>query len=154
MSSTTDCMKEDEYSDFTLNTGVQVVVLILCGLPITLAIGFACWTFMNRRTKVVRASQPFFLYMICFGVFLLSSATIPLAITNSTSEEMQTIICNARIWLYAIGCSVILSALEAKLDRINKIMHSSKRCVRIKVTVRDTLKHMVVLNMLGCQYIS
>ena len=138
-------------SDFTLSTGVQLVVLILSGLSMAMAVGFSVWTFVNRKGRVVTASQPFFLYMICLGVFVLSLASAPLAIKESSNIDdfMHEIACNAKVWLYAIGYSVFLSALEAKLDRINRIMRSSSRCVRIKVTVCDTVTHMIAL--VGCK---
>ena len=139
---TSDCaMKFDEYSDFTLHFGVEVVVLMLAGLSMIMSIGFATWTFINRRTRVVRASQPFFLYMICLGVFILSTATIPSTIREDKNEGMHSIECNLRIWLYVIGSSIILSALEAKLARINRIMKASQGFRRIKVTVCDTVSN-------------
>jgi hypothetical protein len=141
-----NCVLEfDEYSDFTLHVGVEVVVLMLTGLSMIMSIGFATWTFINRRTsRVVMASQPFFLYMICLGVFILSTATISFSAIREEryeNEEMHSLECNFRIWLYVIGSSIVLSALEAKLARINKIVRSSQRFIRIKVTVWDTVSN-------------
>lgn len=52
---------------------------------------------------------------------MLSLASTPLAIKASPNidDSMHEIACNAKVWLYAIGCSVILSALEAKLVPFN-----------------------------------
>jgi hypothetical protein len=118
-----------------------VVVLMLAGLSMIMSIGFATWAFINRRTRVVRASQPFFLYMICLGVFILSTATIPFTIREDKNEEMHSNECNFRIWLYVVGSSIVLSALEAKLARINRVMKSSQGFRRIKVTVCDTVSN-------------
>ena len=59
-----------------INPLTQVVGLTLFGVLMTATIGFAIWTCKHRATKVVRASQPFFLYLLCkycsfFSVFIL-----------------------------------------------------------------------------------
>jgi hypothetical protein len=43
------------------NTGVICVVYIFCLSSLGFGLVCAAWTFLNRRRKIVRASQPFFL---------------------------------------------------------------------------------------------
>ena len=51
--------------------GLKVFGLTLCGIIIALAIGFSCWTYYNSKRRVVRASQPIFLYIISAGTLLM-----------------------------------------------------------------------------------
>eukprot|EP00751_Fragilariopsis_kerguelensis_P017588 CAMPEP_0170834594 /NCGR_PEP_ID=MMETSP0734-20130129/1062_1 /TAXON_ID=186038 /ORGANISM="Fragilariopsis kerguelensis, Strain L26-C5" /LENGTH=380 /DNA_ID=CAMNT_0011201215 /DNA_START=879 /DNA_END=2018 /DNA_ORIENTATION=+ len=130
---------------------------------ILLAIGLAIWTMMNRKTRIVRASQPFFLLMICGGTIILASAIIPIAFdpeyVHSPEHEVDYLVdlkltvidlpeeyalkmkrsCTSTLWLCCIGIAIIFSALFSKAYRINKIMRSSKLCRRIQVRVQDTL---------------
>jgi hypothetical protein len=48
-----------------INYSTKVVALTLFGVIMTATIGFAIWTYIHRVTRVVRASQPFFLYLVC-----------------------------------------------------------------------------------------
>lgn len=55
----------------TIHTNIKVISYVLCILTILLAIGFSSWTMNNRKTRIVNASQPFFLYMICKFIFCI-----------------------------------------------------------------------------------
>lgn len=68
-----------------------------------------------------------------------------------TSLVGCSISCNLTIWFAAIGISVVFSALFAKTYRINKIVKSSKKFRRIRITIWDTLKPVfavLVLNLI------
>ena len=47
--------------------------------------------------------------------------------------------------LFAIGFGIIISTLFAKTYRINKVISSSKKCRRVKITVQDTLYPVVIM---------
>jgi hypothetical protein len=53
------------------STGVRATALTLCGISILLSLCCMGWTFVNRNTRIIRASQPFFLYIICVGTIIL-----------------------------------------------------------------------------------
>jgi len=111
------------------------------GLVTCLSIGFGAWTFLNRKNKVVRASQPFFLIMMCVGVFISAMVFIPMSIDDQepfTVEDCQRA-CKAVIWFPSVGLTISHSALFSKLWRINKIFQSSKQLKHIKVTKRDVI---------------
>lgn len=129
-----------------INRITRGTALTFCSIAICSAIGFAIWTWMNRNTRVVKASQPFFLYVICFGVVILASKVIPSTMDQKmASKSALDKGCNGVVWLFCLGVSLILSALWAKTFRINRIMRSAKQFQRIKVTVIDTLKPMALL---------
>lgn len=54
-----------------LDASIIVFAAIFCTLSIALAVACAWWTWCKRDTRIVRASQPLFLLIICFGTFIL-----------------------------------------------------------------------------------
>ena len=54
---------------------------------IAMGLLFRGWVAINRKHRVVKISQPIFLYLICFGVVVLSCAIFPLGIDDSGSTE-------------------------------------------------------------------
>jgi 7 transmembrane sweet-taste receptor of 3 GCPR/Receptor family ligand binding region len=127
------------------STGIRALVAAYCGIAILLSIGFASWTYAKRMTRVIRASQPFFLYLICVGTTILALSMIPLSLDHGVaSVEGCTVACNAVVWLIALGSTIIFSALFTKTHRINKILRSSRRFRRIKVETRDVVMPMIV----------
>jgi hypothetical protein len=38
-----------------------------------------CWTWLNRTSRPVQASQPFFMIMLCIGSIIMASAMIPMS---------------------------------------------------------------------------
>lgn len=54
---------------------------------IIMALLFGGWVGINRKNRVVKISQPFFLYIICFGVIVLSCAIFPLGVDDTDSTE-------------------------------------------------------------------
>ena len=123
---------EEEVTVIEFMNWIVVVAWILTALAIAFGLTCAVWTVIHRKSKIIRASQPFFLLLICTGAISLASATIPLIIGSAFC-------CNMRVWLRVIGISLMSSAFYSKLYRINKVMKSSKRCRRIKVDVKDVI---------------
>lgn len=122
------------------------VVLSLCAIAVLLAFWLTFWTYRHLKTRVVRASQPFFLYLICVGSVIASSAIIPNSFDHAiASIEGMNIACNSIIWLVCLGFGTIFSALFSKTYRINQIMRSARRFQRIKIQRRDAVKPMIVV---------
>mmetsp|Transcript_18477 Transcript_18477/g.39971 ORF Transcript_18477/g.39971 Transcript_18477/m.39971 type:complete len:910 (+) Transcript_18477:305-3034(+) len=133
-----------------LSTGFQVLGLILCGIIVGLSIIFACWTYRNRGLKVVRASQPIFLYLIASGTLLMGLAIIPATIDlGDTNQKGADAACMAFPWLLTSGFSLTFSALFTKTYRINQVMKSAAKFKRIKLTALDVMKPMTALLFLN-----
>jgi hypothetical protein len=47
----------------------------------------AIWTWKNRNARCVKASQPFFLILICVGTFVAASAAIPSTVDLSVASS-------------------------------------------------------------------
>ena len=128
-----------------LSPGLRIAGLCLAGIAMALSIGFACWTTIHRESKVVKASQPIFLNLICAGVCIMSSSIIPWSIdTGVASVAGCDIACVALPWLLVIGFSTVSSALFTKTRRINMIF-SNPSFKRIRVTPMDVARPMFAL---------
>mmetsp|Transcript_6401 Transcript_6401/g.16219 ORF Transcript_6401/g.16219 Transcript_6401/m.16219 type:complete len:961 (-) Transcript_6401:1939-4821(-) len=123
-----------------ISTGMRAVAFSFMAVSIIFAIAFAAWTKMNRISRVVRASQPFFLYLISVGCIIFSLAIVPLQYDTSFADvEACSKACISTAWLVSLGFSCIYSALYAKTYRINKVMEHAKHYKRITVSLKSTL---------------
>jgi hypothetical protein len=128
-----------------IGTGWRAAGLAMAGVILLLSIGFAVWTRRKRNTRVVKASQPLFLFIICAGCFLMGSSVIPLSFDDEiASEKGCDIACIAVPWILSIGWVISFSALFTKTHRINKIFHGAN-FKRIVVTPWDVMKPMMAL---------
>lgn len=129
---------------------LAILGYVLCGIIMVTCITFAAWTFWNRKSFIVKSSQPAFLYMILFGVLIMASAIIPLTIDDEKfSLEGCSIACMCVPWLISIGFVTTFSALFSKTWRINQIYRNAQQFRRVKVTARDVLVPFAVLMTLN-----
>jgi len=125
---------------------LAILGYVLFGILVFLSLAFATWTFVNKDTRVVRASQPRFLGMICGVTLIMASTIIPLTIDDENYNERGTdIACMSVPWLMSIGFTTTFAALFSKTWRINKIFHNPSCFSRIKVTAVDVIGPYVVL---------
>ena len=132
--------------DFQVNNNyignLAYVGYTLFSIIAIMSLGFVFWTLVNRKTRVVRASQPAFMAMICAGTLIMGSAIIPLSIDDENVEISQRgtdIACQSAPWLVVLGFCTIFSALFSKTWRIVKILEKAKKFERIKIATRDVL---------------
>jgi len=138
-----------------LGTGIRAAGYSLMSIVIGASIGFAIFTAVKRRHKVIRASQPFFLITCCLGCFIFISTIGPLSVDDSiASQRGCDIACAATPWLASVGFTTIFSALFAKIWRINKIWKNSDQFRRVKISEQDVLRPFLVLLFLNCLFLS
>merc|ERR1712190_84480 len=124
---------------------LRLAGLILCAIILFLSTFFAGWTFYHRKGKIVTASQPVFLYLICFGTFIMGTAIIPLSFDDEVaSQEGCTVACAIFPWLISYGFCVSFSALFSKTWKLNKLFFNSAMR-RIQVKTKDVILPMVAL---------
>lgn len=119
--------------------------LTFCGIMMTMSIAWAVWTYVNRGQRVVRASQPFFLGMLCVGCFLIASSIIPTSFQEPMSNITLNIGCMLFPWLACLGFVTAFSALFTKNRRINKIYQSARACRRVSIKPKHVIKPFVLL---------
>jgi hypothetical protein len=125
---------------------VRIPGLVLCGIMACAAIAFIIWIVTYQKHRVVRSSQPFFLIMLCVGVLVMSSTTIPLSVDDGVCSNFAGCdkACMASPWLISIGFVTCFSALFSKLWRVNRIFHH-QGFKRLVVTRKDALIPFAVL---------
>ena len=123
----------------------RLLILILGVLSLGLSVSFAAWTIMHKKNRVVRASQPIFLYIICLGTFLMGGAVLLLGMDDGIiSSSACQVSCIVFPWLLCIGFALTTSALFTKTHRINLIVNQ-RHFRRVSVSALDVMKPMFCL---------
>ena len=112
--------------------------LVLASMCVSLAVFFAAWVFRHRNAPAVRAMQPIFLIMLCFGTMLENLAIIFKGRDDTNSNDANNA-CMADVWLTSMGDTFIYSALFSKLWRVNQIFTAAATFRRKVVTVKRAL---------------
>ena len=123
---------------------------ILCVIAVTAALVSAIWTYRNRKCRIIRASQSFFLYLICIGSALIALTISPLVALASVklTQSQGRLCCSLTVWFGWVGLSLLVSSFYAKLYRINKVMRASHRLKRVTIRIRDAI---LPVSALPCQ---
>uniref|UniRef100_A0A7S3Z1Z2 G-protein coupled receptors family 3 profile domain-containing protein n=1 Tax=Lotharella globosa TaxID=91324 RepID=A0A7S3Z1Z2_9EUKA len=92
-------------------------------IGVTLAFSLMMWTFTKRRTKLIVAAQPIFLYIICLGC-AISFSSIVLSAFDDRNYEVGFLdqMCVVHLWLYGVGFVLSISALSEKTLRVKRLM--------------------------------
>jgi len=97
------------------------VGLGFCSLMMLMSLGWCMWSIVHRKQRVVKASQPFFLIMLCIGTFLIATSIIPTSFQEPMSDLTLDIGCMLFPWLACVGFVTAFSALFTKNGRINAV---------------------------------
>lgn len=128
-----------------IGLSLRAVGLLLCAIIICTSALFTAWTYYHRKGKIVMASQPLFLYLICFGTLIMGSAIIPLSFDDEiASQEGCSLACMVFPWLFSTGFCVSFSALFSKTWKLNKIFFR-EAMRRVQVQTKDVIVPMVVI---------
>lgn len=115
-------------------------------VQMALAVGFAIWTYVYRSSPIIRASQPFFLILLCLGTFTFSASIFPMVIDDEKfSVEACSRSCMALPWLLCLGWSILFSALHAKLRRINLVVDNARRFRSVRISEKDMMASISIL---------
>ena len=94
---------------------LAILGYVMFGLIAASALGLAAWTYAKRSKRIVRASQPMFLGMICVGVLIMVSTLIPLTVDDQYySQKATNIACVSLPWCMSIGFTTTFAALFSK----------------------------------------
>ncbi len=119
-----------EIEEIRVHDSVEIVIFVLSTISIASSVLFAYWTFNYRHTKIVRRSQPEFLWIMCLGCILSSS--VPIIISYDSSES-----CKAAWMVYAVGFSISIGSLSAKTIRIWRMIDAAKSLRFMKLSFLD-----------------
>ena len=119
----TEYLPEPYQIDYHYLGGVRIFSMVMGAIVIACSLGFMGWVICYRRTRVVRASQPVFLALICVGTAAIGAAIIPLGVDDGvTNARGASVACMAWAWLVPCGFSISFSALFSKLWRLNRLI--------------------------------
>lgn len=126
--------------------GIRIYGYVLLALILLFALVSVVWTLRYRTMHIVRASQPVFLVMICFGAIVFGSAIVAFSIDDSiATTEQCSKACMSIPWLVFLGWSILFSALFAKIWRVNIVYQNSMKFRRLKVSETDVLRPFALL---------
>jgi len=91
-----------QHNPHLIPTWALALGLSICGATIFMSIGWGVWSIVNRKHRMVRASQPFFLIMLCVGTFLIACSIIPTSFQEPMSNLMLDVGCMLFPWLVSM----------------------------------------------------
>mmetsp|Transcript_82729 Transcript_82729/g.233828 ORF Transcript_82729/g.233828 Transcript_82729/m.233828 type:complete len:916 (-) Transcript_82729:46-2793(-) len=143
----------------------KYITFSLLIFSLVLGVGFSIWTFINRDTKIVRSSQPFFLYLIIFGCLVSSCAIVPMSYDDAQilsqgdddedgvdDDSGETdlnrsvdVACRAVPFLYGLGFVITFTSLFAKIQRVLRLFDNAAagNYMRARVGIRDMMVYIV-----------
>lgn len=128
-----------------IGRGLRGTGLVMAAFVVCASLFFGSWTIVERDVRVVRASQPIFLLILCVGTLLMGSAIAPLSLDDGiASKEACDTACMAVPWLGSLGFCLVFAALFSKTWRIHRIFsHPDMR--RITLSASDVIAPLFVL---------
>jgi hypothetical protein len=117
-----------------LSSSVRIIGFCLVGLSLTFSLGTAAWVYLQRKSRLVTASQPEFLYLLCFGAALVATSLVFLSFDERQgfSNKQLSSMCSAFPWFFVIGYLVMYAALFSKLWRLSKLLSMRRRAIGVK----------------------
>lgn len=141
-----DLIPPEDVDHQYIHTPLKIVAFFMFFIILALSVRCIVWTEKNKTKRVVRASQPLFLRIICIGVIIFASAIVPLNIDDRiATADGCTVSCNFFYWLFFMGFAIMFSALFTKIYRVNQILNNPVKFRRVKVTVKDVIKPMAAI---------
>ena len=141
--------RRDVYDANYLSQGIQIAGLVLASVAFIGVVGTGLWVYANRQNKLIKAGQPEFLYLLCFGAALVAPSSIFMTFDESDglSTEQLSRMCSAFPWFFIVGYLLMYCALISKLWRLSKLMQMRRKVVHAKQVLFP------VLIIMGCCFI-
>jgi len=126
--------RRETFNSHFLSPGVQIAGFALSGFALLLALLSWAWVFVFRETMIVKASQPEFLYLLCFGAALVAPSPIFVSFDEDkgVSESALTVMCQVFPWMFVIGYLIMYLSLFSKLWRLSRLLQIRRQAVQIK----------------------
>jgi ABC-type glycerol-3-phosphate transport system substrate-binding protein len=109
-------------SDQYIELPLRLLGWSLGGISCMTSLFFALWVWKYRNERVVRASQPNFLWMLCAGTFVMAFSIFPYGVEDDiASDRTADMACMSAMWFYSLGYVITFSALFSKMWRMNRV---------------------------------
>jgi hypothetical protein len=109
------------------------------------------WVYWNRGTRVLRAAQPEFLYLVIFGATLVAAPIVPNTLDEGLDWTAKSLgrACTLVPWLVSTGFMAMYTGLWCKLWRANKVLQFARRRIKVQSVIAPAaLLFTVVLSIL------
>jgi len=141
--------------DLYIGWVARTIMWIIAGVSCLASIVAAVWVWAHKEERVIRASQPVFLYLICGGTFVMASSVFTLGIEDDiASVELTSATCMANYWLYSIGFTAVISALFSKMWMLGQVFQKPRNEQRIEITKQNILLPFFFIFGLDCLVLS
>eukprot|EP00466_Bigelowiella_natans_P006631 jgi/Bigna1/84266/fgenesh1_pg.128_\ len=121
---TGECLMTKKYVYF--DRWFQYFCIVLVAIAVAISLFCAAWTYQNRELKIVVASQPIFLYILCLGCGVSSIAILFVGLDDDPNYGISArnldFTCNAFLWVHTLGFNLTISALFTKMFRVKQLM--------------------------------
>ena len=126
-------LRDDPEKNY-LSPHLQALGLSLMAFAAAASVACGLWVFVYRKHRVLKASQPPFLYLACFGALAQALAIFTISFDESDgwTEDQLGAACMAMPWLLALGTILVYGALFSKLYRLNKVLKVSRHKITMK----------------------
>ena len=101
-------------------TAMSVIGMIVCALVLLLVV-------LNRQEKIIKKSQPVFIYIFIVGAFLMNLCILSMVGPNTNQS------CLLRPWCVNISATIMFAPLLMKLHRIDLLFRLSKKLKKVKI---------------------
>jgi len=101
------------------------------------ALATSIWVFVHHEHRVIKAAQPYFLYMLSLGSGVIVCSIVPLSFDESDGWSGESLgrACMAIPWLFSIGYILIYGALLSKLWRVQRVLQFARHKVDIRQVI-------------------
>jgi gamma-aminobutyric acid type B receptor len=99
----------------------RAVGYALMGIVVLGAVVAFFWLAWYKNERVLRSSQPLFLFMVALGSLVMASSIVPLSLEEPVPESGLDIACMSAPWLYLSGAVIAFSALLAKTRGVRHV---------------------------------
>ena len=127
---------------------LRFVGFVSFGVVFLAAVSLMVWTAKRRNAPLVRAAQPFFLFLVAGGVVIFASSLVPLSLRDGGAEMEPArgkAICMSIQWLAFSGFTCIFAALYSKMWRVNQPFRRRTQYARVQVSETNVLGPLVTL---------
>ena len=127
-------------------TKIRPIGYTLVSIIFAACIGALGWMYTKRLVIVVKASQPFFLCLICLGTMVMGSSIITMGVDDSIASTAGcSAACMITPWLVAVGFTITFAALSAKITRLKTLMDHATNFRKVQVEIKDVMAPLAIL---------
>ena len=120
------------------------IAIAMSVIGMTVCVFVILFVVANRKEKIIKKSQPIFIYIFITGAFLMNLSILAFIGPNNDRN------CLLRPWALDISTTIMFAPLLMKLHRIDMLFRSSKKLKKTMIkdhTVRNPLTFLLACDL-------